>query len=88
MIMHSYFIITFVSLYFLFSLTHSQLSLVHTFFTIDIFVVLKAFWLLISYTINDRIAEILILLYRCLFLFSVDARMRKQHGTVVKIEAR
>ena len=61
MIMHSYFIITFVSLYFLFSLTHSQLSLVRTFFTIDIFVVLKAFWLLISYTINDRIAEILIL---------------------------
>ena len=64
MIMHSYFIITFVSLYFLFSLTHSQLSLVRTFFTIDIFVVLKAFWLLISYTINDRIAEILITLFR------------------------
>ena len=60
MIMHSYFIITFVSLSFLFSLTPSQLSLVRTFFTIDIFVVLKAFWLLISYTINDRIAEILI----------------------------
>ena len=61
MIMHSYFIITFVSLSFLFSLIPSQLSLVRTFFTIDIFVVLKAFWLLISYTINDRIAEILIL---------------------------
>ena len=60
MIMHSYFIITFVSLSILFSLTPSQLYLVRTFFTIDIFVVLKAFWLLISYTINDRIAEILI----------------------------
>ena len=62
MIMHSYFIITFVSLSILFSLTLSLLYLVRTFFTIDIFVVHKAFWLLISYTNNDRIAEILILL--------------------------